>query len=486
MHPEVIKENIHFIGREEERGRLAKLDAEKGSKILIVYGRRRVGKTELLEQFFRHRNILKFEGLEGQSDERQRQHVMEQLAKYTDEPLLKKIEYKHWIEVFECIARYVIEGEWTVYFEEIQWLANYKHDFIAELKHVWDNQLRRNDKLLLILCGSSPSFVINKILHSKALHNRSLNELLLREFNPITTAKFLKGKSKNEILDAYLTIGGMPEYLLRMKKHSSTLISIVNESFKEGGFFLHEYKRVFTSSLGKTEYAQKIIEFLSRRRFATRDEILSHLKLTSGGGVTDLLNDLEQCGFISKYTPYYLEKDSLLCRYCITDAYLQFYFKFIKPLTKRILSGEYNREPMRALNIDSYYKWLGYAFERVCRKYHYVIARILGFSGVDYQFGTYFNRQSQFDAPGYQLDLVFARKDKVYTICEMKYLQTKVSHKVIEEMARKLEYFPPAEKHTIQKVLVAPQGASETVINQHYFDRIITMDELFNENYWRC
>ena len=155
------------------------------ARILILYGRRRVGKTELIEHVYSRRNLLKIEGLEGQSDYAQMCEVMRQLAEHTQQPLLKKITVTTWQEVLQYIAEVVSTGEWTVYFEEVQWLANYKSDFISALKYVWDNFFRHNAELLLILCGSSPSFIVNEIVHSKALYNRSSYEMRLTKFNLI-------------------------------------------------------------------------------------------------------------------------------------------------------------------------------------------------------------------------------------------------------------------------------------------------------------
>ena len=125
-------------------------------------------------------------------------------------------------------------------------------------------------------------------------------------------------------------------------------------------------------------------------------------------------------------------------RYSVDDNYLQYYFKFIKPLSKNIEGGAYNRNPKTALKLDSYVKWLGFSFERFCRRYHFVIARILQFSGVHYESGAFFNRTTDRETPGYQIDLIFERADNVYTICEIKYLQSKVGPSVISEVEKAL------------------------------------------------
>src|SRR3990167_2350843 len=407
------------------------------------------------------------------------QIVVEQLTQYTGDHLLKKITPRAWRDVFQLIAHYVEKGEWTLYFEEVQWLANYKEDFVTELKYVWDNYFRYNTNLILILCGSSPSFVINHIVRSKALYNRSQYELPLHELNLIEAQQMLPSKYPYEVLLAYLTVGGIPEYLKRLNNDSSVLLSLCKQAFTQGGFFVHEYERIFISSLNQNVHYKKIIEFLSKYPFATRQKIMIHLKMQSGGTLTALLMDLEVCGFIIKYTPFNLKQDSLLARYAIRDNYLQFYCKFIKPIIQQIDHGQFNHRPTEALHVDTLQKWLGFSFERFCRNHHHVIARLLGFGAVRYRSGAYFSKRTNENDPGYQLDLVFDRNDHVCTVCEIKYSPTPVTTSVIAEFDKKINLFTKPKHATLHKVFITVSGADQSVINKNYFDRIITIEDLF-------
>lgn len=485
MKREHLIENKGFIGRLVERDLLGEISRQDQAAILIIYGRRRIGKTELIEQTYRCRNLIKFEGIEGQRQTEQMRVVMQQLAEYVQQPLLKKIQVSNWTEVFAHIYEYTKQGEWTIYFEEVQWLADYQDQFISELKFYWDNYWRKNPDIILILCGSSPSFMINHVAHSKALYNRSQYELSLKEFNLLEAKKMLKKDSNREVMDAYLTVGGIPAYLLYLKKDSSVLLSLCKNSFRPNGFFTNEYQRIFISSLADNPNYQKIIEYLSKNRFATRNELLSHLKIKTGGRISELLMDLELCGFINKYTPYYLGDKTLLSRYCISDAYLQFYFKFLKPIIKNIQDGVYNEQPAKAIRIDNYYKWLGYSFERFCRRYHYIIANILRFGAVNYRSGAYFSRITEKQEKNYQIDLVFDRDDKVITVCEIKYLQSPVDVTLIAEFERKLALFPNEKHKQIHKVLIASSGANPKLAAAGYFDDIITLDDLFSPPHWK-
>lgn len=475
----------HFIGRKAEQETLKKIASRDEASILVVHGRRRVGKTELIERTFQDRNLLKFEGIEGKSQEDQRKNVLDQLAQYTGDSLFSKLETKTWKEVFELIGRFILKGKWTLYFEEVQWLASYKNDFISELKYVWDNLYRRNPHLLLILCGSSPSFMLGSVLKSKALYNRSQYELPLKEFNLMEAKDFLGPKrSLREVMDAYLTVGGIPEYLKRVKEESSIYLGLCKNSFTQGGFFSKELDRIFVSQLGNSKDYRAIVEYLSKVRFATREEIANFLKITSGGTLTNMLTDLEVCQFINKYTPFYLDEESLLSRYHIRDSYLQFYYKFIKPLKKDIEHGDYEKNPVHALKTDTYNKWLGFSFERWCRSHHRLLARILNFEAVHYRHGAFFSRNAAQRDKGYQIDLVYDRDDKIYTICEIKYLQKPATKEVIRDMEKKLDLFPNTKNRTLHKILISPEGADSSVIKAGYFDKIMTLNEIFDSHYW--
>lgn len=405
---------------------------------------------------------------------------MQQLSEYAKQPLLREVLVQNWIDVFKHLHQFAEKGVWTLYFEEVQWLAHYEDDFINELKYAWDNWFRHNPNLVVVLCGSATSFMINKVVHSKALYNRSQHEIKLNEFRIDEVQQFFKKNSLKDVMDAYLFVGGIPEYLNRLKKNSSIYLSMCEQSFKQNSFFSSEYERIFVSNFASNKHYNQIIQFLSQKKFATREEIIKHLKVTSGGRISELIYDLELCGFISNYTPYYATKDSKLVRFCIQDAYLQFYYKFIQPIAQDIEHGAFTENPEKAINDQVLQKWLGFSFERFCRRYHPIIARALGFSAVRYRSGVYFSRSTIAGEPGFQIDLLFDRDDNVITLCEIRYLRGKVSSKVIQEVEKKLELMPYLKKKTIEKVLICTYGGEASLLKSHYFDRILTLADLFS------
>lgn len=226
-----------FLGRTAEQAKIKEFIARDDAGILVVYGRRRAGKTELIQHVFADRRLLKFEGIEGKDEAFQLAHVLRELGKYTKDSKIQHIPCSTWTEVFEVISSYVKRGACTLYFEELQWLANYRESFVSELKHAWDNHFRYNPKLKLILCGSSPSFFHSKVLRSKALYNRSMVELRVDRFS-ITEAKaFYKPVTAKDLFDAYLTVGGIPVYLTEIKGRDSVYAKMAKASCVPGAFF---------------------------------------------------------------------------------------------------------------------------------------------------------------------------------------------------------------------------------------------------------
>lgn len=287
-------------------------------------------------------------------------------------------------------------------------------------------------------------------------------------------------RSLREAMDAMLTVGGIPEYLKYLNGASSIFLGLCQNAFTQGAFFANEYARIFSSSLSNNPDYQKIIRFLSHRSFALRSEIAAHLRIQSGGRLTQLLRDLEICGFITNYTPFQLASNSLVSRYHISDQYLQFYFRFVEPKYLEIQEGHFNQNPTQALNMEAFDQWLGFSFERFCRKHHYLLARSLGFGAVAYRSGAFFNRETEEQNRGYQMDLVFDRKDKVYTVCEIKYLRTPATKKVIADFEQKLSLFPRKRGYSLEKVLIVAEGADPSLEREGYFDRVITLKDLFD------
>lgn len=481
----LVKENKKFIGRARELQIIHELNQQDSAQILICYGRRRVGKTELIEQAFRQSKIFKFEGLQGKDKQEEINHFLEQLAVYAQDSKVAKLNFTSWKDCFELLSEYTNRGKWIIYLEELQWMACYEADLISELKYVWDNKFKRNDQLRLVLCGSATSFMLFNVVRSQALYNRSQTVIELRELSAMEAKTFLGSKySDADFMDIYLCFGGIPEYLKKIRGGSSLLLKASEESFTRTGFFFTEIDRVFISQLANRKNYKRIIDFLSHHKFASREEILQYLEVKSGGKVSDLIEDLEICRFVEALSPLTAAKEkvgqSKLLRYQVSDAYLRFYYKFIHQKRRAIESDQFIKSPIKALNLATLRKWLGFAFEFWCLKNSAQIAELLGFSDVEYRVGPFYNRKTEKIQKGYQLDLVFDRADRVISVCEIKYTDKPVGKEILAEFNSKIELMDLGSRKTVQKVLISSSGAKNELYS--HFDRILTLEDLLRSS----
>jgi len=469
-----------IIGREREREFLTKIANSKESSIIIVHGKRRVGKTTLIEEVYKNRNILKIEGTENGNLETQLKNALLQLSPQLPGQPVSFWKPKSFLELFYLLAPVLKTGVWTFFLEEYQWLSRYQSSLTAEIKIAWDNLFRKNQNLLLVICGSSPSFIIRKVLESKALHNRSQYELHVKPMPFHDAAKLLpKNTTFKDAFDAYLLVGGIPEYLKRLGKESSCYLSFVRESYLDTGFFVNEYRRILISSLAENPKYAAILSYLGSRNFADRSDLVKSVTTGEGGTVTNILEDLSLCGFIRQYTPIDKRQNSKLIRYTLCDPFLRTYFKQIEPRKREIALGLYNKAPERVVSYAELQSQLGYAFQEYCLQRAPEIAQILQFAGVRYRVGSYFSRKINKEHPGYQMDLVFERDDKVHTLCEIKYAHKGVGTEVIEQFDRAVTlYKKEFPKVGIQNVLISAWGVTNQLKDEHYFDRIIEVQEL--------
>lgn len=495
-HP---KENKTFVGREREWARLTILDSAPESAMIVVHGRRRVGKTELIEQFFRKRNLWKFEGIQvlppGQgattsSSEIQKQlnACVRRLGEYLEQELVfRSLSISSWTDFFALLSPIAEKQTLTLYFEEVQWLAAYSGNFFAELKPFWDDKWRHNKKLRIVFSGSSPSFLLNQFLADKALYNRSQHQIALQPFSLHETSLFLGRIGAREKLLAAMVVGGVPEYLRQLRTANSVFLELCNKSFVRDGFFQIESDKVFVSSLSQAKHYRRVVETLATDGPASRSDLAKRLGMNTerpGGSFSLVLDDLEKCGFIVSYAPVQSPESDKIRRYRVNDEMLSFYYRLIKPRERKIASGTFERFPERAVNKQELNSFFGLCFERWCVKNATLIATALGFHGVvDYEAGAYFSRRSEKVRHGFQIDLMFVRKDLRIVVVEAKYYEGKIPAKIADNLDEKiallLETNPKYANHTIERVLVTTGDLTAANSSDLRFDRVLGVSDLF-------
>lgn len=482
-----------FFGRKEEIQTLKNL---KSPALVVLYGRRRVGKTSLIKEAFSDRSFFQFEGLEDQSTKQQLENFKETLfeswPKLKDGQNLKDIKFINWRYALRELNKVLKDGD-VILFDEFQWMANNRTQLVSDLKMCWDQFLSKKN-IILILCGSIASFMKDKVVHSKALYGRcdltiNLQPFNLEEINSMLRTQNGVLRSNDEIFETALCLGGIPKYLEYIVPYSSLHLALEHKAFHQTGELFEEYKKIFLSHFGKNSDYVKIIECLSINAYGIeRKHLAKKAKVSDGGQLTKLLNDLESASFITSQASFYRKENTREIRYLLTDNYLRFYFAFIKPNISFIQKNLKNI----FLNISStpkYYSWLGKSFENMCLTNHKRIAELLGFSAVKYNVGPYFKSTYQatekmpktldlLDTQGVQIDLVFDRADHVLTLCEIKYTSNPIGVEIIKEVQKKQEIIMNEFNRTVEKVLITKAPPTQDLIDKHFFNKIIRATEL--------
>jgi len=465
-----------FVGRKTEKEQLAAVLELPRSSIAVIYGRRRVGKSELIRQVVQGKNVLTFEGLEGQPKRKQIKNFLFQLSEQS------RVDGKgitDWPEALILLRDLTRSGQWTIVFDEFQWMANYQNELVSVVKMIWEQYLSRNPDLSLVLCGSIASFMKSKVLKSSALYGRCDYELNLRALKLHEIADFFPDKGTDEILETAMLVGGIPKYLELVSEYPSVYDAMENLAFSEGGFFRTEYDRLFASHFGRNPIYRKIIETLSVNPYGlTVGRLAEKMAVAAGGTLTKQLSDLESAGFLHAMIPFDKPQRSKLLKYVLMDPYVRFYSSMMRDsLRTEAAPGSQFHALMSS---PRYRAWLGRSFEYLCMQHHREIARILGFHGVPYSVGPYFQRKGIHD-PSVQIDLLFSRSDRVLVLCEMKYLLGAVPGDVVDQVERKtaaLQQKYPGR--TILKVLLTKSTSTESASKSGYFFRIIEASELIS------
>jgi len=480
-NPLVLKngDDAVFVGREDELAKLRQLIAAPRAAIAVVYGRRRIGKSMLLRTAFTKEDVLFFEGLENRPKSEQLSHFLFQLRYHTGSSAVPA-SVGSWREAFMTLYETLREKPRHIVFDEFQWMANYRREIVSDLKYVWDQHLSQLGDITLALCGSIASFMITNVIKSNAMYGRTDLTVHLKAFSLRESRAMLVGHGLREVLDAQMIVGGVPKYLELLRDAPSVVLGINALGFQKDGYFTGEYDRIFLSHFGRNPDYERIVEILADNSYGLRrPKLAAVLEMNPGGSLTTLLRNLEVAGFISSNTPFDRGKGTKLLKYFLVDAYLRFYFSFIQPNRRKIEQGLQDELFLKLYQGGAFYAWLGRSFGYVVMNHARRVSELLGFSGIVFTVGPYFQAKSQAGAGG-QIDLVFARADSVLSLCEMKHQRSAVGIGIIQEMEQKVELlqsnFPGK---TIQRVLITSSAPTRDLEASAYFYRIIRAEELF-------
>ncbi len=406
-----------LIGRKKEIERLKAYTESKKSEFVVVYGRRRVGKTFLIRKVFNNEFAFQLTGLANVTKRQQLLQFHLTLTKYAKEVDWEPTPANNWIEAFHQLSQYLemkpSKNKIVIFLDELPWLDTQNSKFIPALEHFWNSWASTRDDIVLIVCGSAASWMLNHLIKNRGgLHNRITDRIQLAPFSLAETEAFLTYKNAvynpYQILILYMALGGIPFYLDFIKPDKSAIQNINDLCFEQNAPFRLEYENLYASLFNKHGRHLSIVEALATKgKGLTRKEIIKRSKMTDGGGLSRILKELEESNFIRRYNAFGKKTKENL--YQLIDLYSLFYLRFIKKT-----SVDDENFWLNAIETPQFYAWAGYAFEMVCLLHIPQIKKELGISGVQTSVSTW-------HSPTAQIDLLIDRKDQVINICEMKF-----------------------------------------------------------------
>ena len=471
---------MKIIGREKEQAALKQYFDSDTPEFLAVYGRRRVGKTFLIREYFRGNLDFYVTGLAGGNKGEQLKAwntAIKNSFGDTDEYA------SNWLDAF-ILLRKKLETSKTsrrkvLFIDEAPWMDTPKSGFLTALEHFWNGWASGRRDIFLIICGSATSWITKNLFKNKGgLHNRVTRRMRLLPFTLKEAEAYLTEKEINlgqyRICEAYMIFGGIPYYLSLLGKGLSLPQNVDALCFNDDSPLRDEFQELYATLFRNSENYIRVITALgSKTKGLVRDEIIRETGLASGGGLTKILEDLELCGLIRSYPNFSMDEN--LCLYQLIDPFSLFHLRFIK--------GKKPKNPRfwtTNLESPSLSTWKGYAFEQVCLAHSEQIKQALGVAAISTEISSWRSKRS---SPGAQIDLVIDRKDGIINLCEIKYSKAEylISEKEEAGLRNKIAVFETETrtKKAVHLTLVTTYGL---VNNSHtgIIQSEVTLEGLFS------
>lgn len=483
MHPTNLFD-MEIIGREKEIRVLQECEKSEKSEFIGLFGRRRVGKTFLIREFYGDRLTFHVSGKYGAPMQEQLETFNKALKKIT-----KKEEKapQNWNEAFDRLQEQLEKmpkkkgKKKILFFDELPWMATPNSNMLAALEHFWNDFAAWEHDIILIICGSATAWMVQKVVDNHGgLHNRLTKRIHLQPFTLAETEKFLTHKGVNwnryQITECYMMMGGIPYYLDYIPTDGETPASAIDKLFfTEGGVLREEYGNLYASLFSNHAPHIAIVETLAKKNCGmTRKEIAEKAHLHENGVLTEYLDNLEACGFIRKYNMYGMTKKNTI--YQLIDPYTLFYLRFIK---EDISIG--NNHWSLMLDNPAKRAWEGYAFEMVCMMHIDEIRHALNFGAVSCTLSSWRAKATE-EHKGAQIDIVIERRDKVINICEVKFVNDKltITEAYEQQLRNKIEAFraETGTKAALHLTMITTYGVKQ---NKHsgIITSQVTLDGLF-------
>lgn len=481
--------NTAIIGRELESKILQKTLTSNDPQLVAVYGRRRIGKTHLIREFYRDKGLyIQFTGVKDAKENEQLVNFHDELSSIFN-VLATDNAPESWSEAFKRLIKSIkpiLQNQRVIlFFDEVPWLSH-RSSFLKALEYNWNQHLSTLLNLVVVICGSVTSWMIKHIVQNKGgLHGRLTTKLHLQPFTLVQTEKFLSARGINlarqQIAELYMALGGVAQYLKAVPVGASPAQAIQELCFSPQGLLFREFYPLYRSLFEHSEKHIEVVLLLANHRFGlTLTEILEKLGLSSGGSSTRILRELKESGMVVEIPG--LGKKKRDGKYRLMDEYSLFYLRWIKDIGDSIITGVDSNYWLLQQQSQSYSVWAGYAFENLSFRHIRQMKQAMGLAAVS---TVETNWQGSSEEEGRaEVDLVIERADRCINLCEMKFWPGKfqMDKKLADSLERKRRIFKAQTqtKKTVFTTLITPYGAGEISQFHYAIDQQITLDDLFH------
>lgn len=477
-----------IIGRNKEIAELNELYESNQAQLVAIYGRRRVGKTFLVDEALKGKITFRHAGLSPADDRGKKNMLKEQLKHFYNSLLLHGMKKSKcpssWLDAFFLLESHLENIDrnerQVIFLDELPWMDTPRSGFLTAFEGFWNNWACHRDNIMVIVCGSANSWILNNLINNHGgLYNRTTYEIKLSPFTLDECEQFYNNKgirmSRYDIVQSNMILGGIPYYMGYFNKKNSLAQNVDDLFFSAQPKLRNEFDRLFASAFSNPEDMKRVVSVLSKRHGGfTRMEIMEKAGFQKGGKLTDVLNALIASDFISKYVPYGLGKKDV--HYKLIDPFCLFYLKFVQD--NDVLDTHFWMNNHSSQKIVS---WRGLAFEDVCFRHISQIKKALGIGGVITSQSSWILRGTD-ETVGTQIDMLIQRKDNVMNMCEMKFYNDEFTinkdyHMLLTRRRNALSD-TLQKRMSIHSTLITTYG----LVHNEYRDdflQVITIDSLF-------
>ena len=474
----------NIIGRENEMAELQRCLNSDRSELVIVYGRRRVGKTFLVDQFFNGTYDFTFVGGHKLSQRIQLRNFAKALKKAMKERAMRKFD--DWFDAFDTLEEYLeslpSERKKVVFIDEMPWIDTLRSDFTEAFENFWNGWAARRKDVMFIASGSATSWMIDNLVENQGgLHARITCQIYLRPFTLNETELYLQEREclwdRFQIAQCYMYFGGIPFYLSLLDTKESLSQNVDKLCFARGGALRLEFDELYNALFTHADKYVDIVRLLAERRSGMTSSEIAQATSIDGKRLAKILKNLERCDFIMTFRYYGKKSNNTI--YKLTDFYTLFYIKYIEAY-KNSYDDQWWHHHSDSHSVES---WQGLTFELLCLMHIRQIRQALNIGGVATEVSTWYNpADKQKSVRGSQIDLIIERADRIIHLCEMKFSQSefRITADYEERLRNRMALFKENTKN--KKTLVHTFVTTFGVANGKYSSLVhseVTLDGLF-------